>query len=595
MKFKIKPLEIRTNAESPLKKKRYSFTNPTTGNLVGLYVGIVVALFVADFIFAIVSDGEAFDAIFHSSSPEDYFMDFFNSIRDSSTEGVYTERNSIYPPLAVMIFRLMAWILPYESISVAYADRWDMQDDQLMNMIYLVFALFSICIITKCISDYGRDRNYRITGEIVAFSIIFSYPMLYCLERGNILILAVGLAMFFVFFRDSSNKVIRELSLICLALSAGLKIFPAILGALLLFDKQWKRAIRCVIYGVLAVVLPLVFLFTVPAPLETKAASADTSATSSEEEEEDDDDTMTANEYYISLITGTSDSDTDTYTASDDDDDEDEDEDEETTLSSMLSSISKFFTKKSSAYAVSGVSIENISYLCKYIAGICEYAAYDFAEEGSARETFFLAMYDLFCFNYETIAEALLMFTEILAVIALFILNKPWQRVFLLTYLALNFPSFSSEYSLLFAFIPFVMMLFGEKKHNTWHSIYTILFSLLFGVVPCVYIMYTGNYYTFSKLTGLIYDMRFGAMLATPVFQLIFALLIIEAIITFVTDKSGDFKLFAPPEVESAPLPEDEELWEDDEPEADGDDITAQDDSSVSDADTVDASLLSDI
>ena len=53
------------------------------------------------------------------------------------------------------------------------------------------------------------------------------------------------------------------------ALAAGLKLYPAIFGLLLLFDKKYKEAIRLVVYGILAVVIPFILISTIPAPVQT--------------------------------------------------------------------------------------------------------------------------------------------------------------------------------------------------------------------------------------------------------------------------------------------------------------------------------------
>ena len=58
---------------------------------------------------------------------------------------------------------------------------------------------------------------------------------------------------------NSENKIIREISYICLALSASLKIYPAVFGILLLIDKRWKDAVRTAIYGIIAFFLPFWF------------------------------------------------------------------------------------------------------------------------------------------------------------------------------------------------------------------------------------------------------------------------------------------------------------------------------------------------
>lgn len=57
-------------------------------------------------------------------------------------------------------------------------------------------------------------------------------------------------------YRNSENRILRELALIALAVAFGLKLYPAFFGMLLLYDKQYFRAIRTAIYGLLLFFLP---------------------------------------------------------------------------------------------------------------------------------------------------------------------------------------------------------------------------------------------------------------------------------------------------------------------------------------------------
>lgn len=93
------------------------------------------------------------------------------------------------------------------------------------------------------------------TSYIMCFGIIFNYGMLYAYERGNIVIYSFICSMMFVFFQNSKNKYMREIALMSLAFAAGLKIYPAFLGCLL-YNKEYKRAIRTVIYGIIMFIVP---------------------------------------------------------------------------------------------------------------------------------------------------------------------------------------------------------------------------------------------------------------------------------------------------------------------------------------------------
>lgn len=62
-----------------------------------------------------------------------------------------------------------------------------------------------------------------------------------------------------IFLKDNDNKIIHELSLICIAISAGFKIYPAIFGMIYIVEKRWKEAARLVLYGVFFFFSPFIF------------------------------------------------------------------------------------------------------------------------------------------------------------------------------------------------------------------------------------------------------------------------------------------------------------------------------------------------
>ena len=114
----------------------------------------------------------------------------------------------------------------------------------------------------RLIESYANMKTQgkmKTQAAIISFAVIICYPVMFCLERGNILILSVVLAMFFIFFKDSENKIIRELSYIALAFSAAIKLYPAIFGLTLIIEKKYKEAARLMLYGILVVGLPIVF------------------------------------------------------------------------------------------------------------------------------------------------------------------------------------------------------------------------------------------------------------------------------------------------------------------------------------------------
>ena len=186
---------------------------------------------------------------------QDTFMDFYNSIRDASTLDVYS-RGVIYPPLANLFFFVLSKFVPQEVASATIFNRYAMQVNAQAMMLYVFFAVFCILMLAFMIRRYLIRRDGVVAAYLLSFAVIVTYPMYYCLERGNIILLSMILTAFFVFFHDSENKVVRECSYIALALAAGLKIYPAVFGLILLQKKQYKAALRTLLYGAAAFFLP---------------------------------------------------------------------------------------------------------------------------------------------------------------------------------------------------------------------------------------------------------------------------------------------------------------------------------------------------
>ncbi|MCD7774292.1 MAG: DUF2029 domain-containing protein [Clostridiales bacterium] len=209
------------------------------------------------------SGGSAWTSmLFHNGSTTDTFMDFLNSIRDASSDDVYTERNVIYPPLSNLIFRLLSKLISPDLAATQFSQRKLLLLDRVSMMIYFLFAVVCILSMLRIIESYANIKSkgkMKIYASIISFLMIISYPVVYCLERGNITILCIVLATFFLLFKDSESKVVRELSYIALALSAGIKLYPALFGLTLIIEKKYKEAARLVGYGVIAVVVPMLF------------------------------------------------------------------------------------------------------------------------------------------------------------------------------------------------------------------------------------------------------------------------------------------------------------------------------------------------
>ena len=193
--------------------------------------------------------------------PGNSFYDFFESLKIN----IYWKRHqcyevgSIYPPLANLFYLLITRCMSVETLQQLdslsdYSKIKALQECSIYFVLYMNALLIFYYLVCT-----GWKKGSRLEKNIFAIAMLFTVPFLYQFERSNIIFLALLFTMLFFLWKDSENKVLRELSYISLAVAAGLKIYPAIFGLLILKEKRYKDTARLVLYGVLAFMLPFLF------------------------------------------------------------------------------------------------------------------------------------------------------------------------------------------------------------------------------------------------------------------------------------------------------------------------------------------------
>ncbi len=243
-------------------KQRHKLKN-TPENYAYLYYGVFLLFVFIYILIGMLTRGDSVRYSFFYSSSFDYllstdmFMDFFNSVRDASHNGGY-EKNVIYPPLANLLYYFLGKMFKADLVADKFKDRFELRNtDPIALFVYFISVLLCVFAVYLIIDRYLQRCNFKAAPAALAITSALSFPMLYAIQRGNIIILAIPLTMFFVFFRNHERKLVRELSYIALALAAGLKIYPAVFGILLITDKKYKEAARLVLYGVVAFAVPI--------------------------------------------------------------------------------------------------------------------------------------------------------------------------------------------------------------------------------------------------------------------------------------------------------------------------------------------------
>ena len=101
-----------------------------------------------------ITNGQSFtNTIFRDSIGSDYFMDFFNSIRDGSTKEVYKNR-IIYPPLANLFFYILSNMISPELATADFPKRLLLARDYTCLFLYFVFVLACMIMLVGITKKY---------------------------------------------------------------------------------------------------------------------------------------------------------------------------------------------------------------------------------------------------------------------------------------------------------------------------------------------------------------------------------------------------------------------------------------------------------
>lgn len=185
------------------------------------------------------------------------FYDFFAPVRDASMGvGVYTEMDSIYPPLSNLILSLLSLCLPAEFLSLPREQfyLWHLYPTAILT--YLLFFTLSLLLLCALLM---REKYAPVKKNLFTVLLLCSFPFIFLAERGNTVLLCVIAMLIYVQNYHSESRMAREVGLFALAFATGLKFYPVLLGLPLLADKRYKDALHACVYGLVCFFVPSLF------------------------------------------------------------------------------------------------------------------------------------------------------------------------------------------------------------------------------------------------------------------------------------------------------------------------------------------------
>lgn len=229
-------------------------TNARFAKLFVLLMSLSFAIYTI--VYIIKGEADYVDVFFIRTS--DLFMDFFNSVRDASQgERVYTVRHVIYPPMANLLYLVFSRFLPSSYNDTGWSKRTTWADHT--EAILFITLLTVVCALLLFFLVYEKLNANKGVKFLFALFAVINIPLLYMMERGNIIFFCLISLMVYAFTYSSESKLFREIGLIALAFAFSLKLYPVVFGYFLLIDKRYKDAIRCTVYGILMLIIPSFF------------------------------------------------------------------------------------------------------------------------------------------------------------------------------------------------------------------------------------------------------------------------------------------------------------------------------------------------
>lgn len=163
----------------------------------------------------------------------DTLMDLFSPMHWAYNEGRYTDWGSVYPPLNFILLRLLNFVFAGTSDGAAIF----MRDNS--NVLIFGFCIIYLLIPIFVLSTKYWNRFSKMEKVLIYFSMIFSPPFLFALERGNLILFAplvLALAM-------SSEGLKRGLFI---GILINLKPYFALLMFFYVAKRRWRELAVCV-------------------------------------------------------------------------------------------------------------------------------------------------------------------------------------------------------------------------------------------------------------------------------------------------------------------------------------------------------------
>lgn len=188
----------------------------------------------------------AMDTHFFGYASDWDFGDITGFVNSYSQMNLY---GSEYPPIALICYRL------FKRFSILDLENDGKAIRYALTLFFLIAFSGIIVFIRKIL-----EKKEVVHSDAMAICLLMSGPLLFAMERGNLIVYALLFTLIFIYYQESEKQYQRYFADFSLALAANLKFYPAIFGLVLIKKKQWKEAFVALTSGIMIYFLPALIL-----------------------------------------------------------------------------------------------------------------------------------------------------------------------------------------------------------------------------------------------------------------------------------------------------------------------------------------------
>lgn len=230
-----------------------------SNNIISLYLICSLSFIILFFIVSLFNH-EIFKWLVMEHNFKCTFSDYFRQlIYSKDLKNIYfNTTDAPFPPLAYCIFHIIDKISPINGIVTKGTFRIIAINKLSFTIFFGINIFFIIALYVIITKILNKEKWY--TNLLLLTSLLLSAPFLAgALERGNPIFAVLIFLLYAIYYRNSNSKILKELSLILLALASAFKIYPAIYSILYLKEKRYKEFFRFCIYFLVLFFVPYIF------------------------------------------------------------------------------------------------------------------------------------------------------------------------------------------------------------------------------------------------------------------------------------------------------------------------------------------------